>query len=114
MSFKSEEVAKWAAAKYSHLSGNKEAAIDPATIVTFAELILDVIAKIKECRGNTNDGLSLVNDPGLFHRMSLRRVVKSSLSPRDFRSQGDNIISALLDTGNDLELADIEDLYREV
>lgn len=111
---KIDEVAKKAAISYSEKSGDKQAALDPATIFTFIGIVRDVITLIKECRSNANDGVQTVKNPGPFQRIALRRHVKNELGVREFRKHGEQILDALYDTGKTISISDMIELYKEV
>ena len=115
------KLAAKAAQEYAGVSGNAQAAIDPATIVTFITLIMDIIKQIKECRdkkaaaaaANAN-AVQTVKSPGVFQRMRLRKHVKDSMSKKDFRDHGEQVIQSLLQTGSKSSKEEIEGLLKEV
>lgn len=110
---KSQEIGQKLAIKFNAVNGTVESAIDPATIITMAQLVLDLMQKIKECRQNKSQAVQTIKSPGLFHKIQLRRHLKEILG-RDFRNNGDKIVQSVLETGKSLSNSDIEDLYDEV
>lgn len=109
----SKIIGEQAAIKFGELDGNSESALDPATILMFAQLALELVKMIRECRAKANDGLEVAQNPGLFAKIALRRHVKSEIGNKAFRDHGEKIMTSLLKTGAVLSLADMEDLYKE-
>lgn len=101
------------AKQYAKLSGNAEAALDPATIMAFAELIIQIIAKIKECK-QAQEGAAAIQNPNLFQKLLLRRWVKQDISPNEFRKHGEHIVQALIATGYELSTEQVQGLYEQV
>ncbi len=109
-----DKVATLAATKYAGLSGNAQAALDPATILAFAELALKVVQMFKDCKASPNAALKTAKNPGLFARMRLRNLVRDSMSKKDFKDHGPNIVQALLSSGPEVTLETLTALYNEV
>ncbi len=109
---KAEKIATSAALNYSAISGNKQAALDPATILSFLQMIMQVVDMFKSCKQPAATAVSTVKNPGLFARLRLRGLVRDSMSRADFRDHGEHIISALLKTGHNLTLEDVNELYK--
>lgn len=107
---KLNDIAAKAAVNYSEVSGNKEAAIDIATIATFAELIIKVVDMLKECKKTPTTATDTVKAPGLFARLRLRSLVKDNMSRADFRDHGEQVIEALQKTGKGLTSEDLKQL----
>lgn len=110
---KSKDLAVLAAQKYSGISGDKEAALDPATISSFVQMILDLVATFKSCKSTPAQTVRTAKNPGVFQRVTLRRTVKDTLG-EDFRAHGQDVMAALLDVGASLKEDDVEKLYKEV
>jgi hypothetical protein len=108
------KVAANTAIKYGGLSGDKEAALDPATIMVFAELILKVMELFKNCKATPKSAAETMKKPGLFARMRLRSVVKDSMSREEFRDRGTSVINALMASGEDANQDTVTALYNEV
>lgn len=109
---KLDEIAGKTAVHYSSVSGNREAALDPATILSFIEIITKVVEMLKGCRQNPTTAANTVRNPGLFARIRLRNVVRDSMSRDDFRDHGEQIISALNKTGKDTSVEDLKELLQ--
>ena len=110
---KSKDLAALAAQKYSGISGDKEAALDLATISSFLAMILELVSTFKNCKSTPAQAAKVSNSPNVFQRVTLRRVVRDTLGD-DFRNHGQEVISALLETGNTLKETDFVSLYKEV
>lgn len=111
---KINEVAQLAT-KYFVQQEGVEAAFDPATFMAFAEIIMELILKIQECRESADDAVEVVNKPGIFEKIVVRKTVQNSLgSRREFRHSGRQMVQALLSTGRDISKQDMFELYNEV
>lgn len=84
--------------------------IDPFTIIT---LILGLIKMFKECRDKPAQGAQAARNPGLFHRMQVKRYVKRSMDRDTFRRKGDEIIRGIFALGQDATENDIKQLIEE-
>jgi hypothetical protein len=113
MSEKLNSVAAKVASKYAGLSGNAEAALDPATIGMYAQLILQVIEMFKACKSTPKAAADTAKSPGLFARMRLRSVVKDNMSRDEWRSHGPHVVQALLDSGLETTPDEIASLYSD-
>jgi hypothetical protein len=111
---KLDDVAKKAAVNYANKTGDKQAALDPATIFTFIGIIRDVIELLKGCKKDENSGVESVKNPGPFQRIALRRHVKNELGSKEFRKHGEQVLDALYDTGKTISREDMVALYKEV
>ncbi len=109
-----ETLAKNTAVNYSTVSGNAQAALDPATITSFITMIMDLIKQIQACRKTPAAATAAANAPNLFQKIILRRHVRGEMGQKDFRDHGDHVIHALLKTGANVTQAEIEALYKEV
>lgn len=90
-----------------------EGAFDPASIGIFLELIMDLISQIKACKGDAAQGLKMVNNPSFLQRASVRIKVRRNLDRAD-RKHGANFTEALVATGKDLTIEEMNGLYEEV
>lgn len=111
---KSKELAALVAVNYAELTGNKEAALDPATISGYISLILGIFQQFKDCKKSPAAALKDAQNPGLFQRVSLRRIVKDDLGAADFRLNGKEVMQALLNSAKNLTEKDVTELYKEV
>lgn len=111
---KTDAVANLVAQNYSKLSGDKEAALDPATIYGFVGLIQEVISLFKNCKATPAQAVKSMKSPALGQRLSLRRLVRQELGRKDFRAEGDKVVDALLASGGNLTEGDVQALYNEV
>jgi hypothetical protein len=106
-------VASRVAQNYSKVSGDKEAALDPATISGFIGLIQEVITLFKNCKQTPAQAVKSMKNPSLGQRVSLRRTVRQELGRKDFRAEGDKVVDALLNTGSTLLESEVDALYKE-
>jgi len=86
------------------------AAIDPATITAIITLITQIINAIKGCKTKPAAAADMIRKPGIFARITLRGIVRESMSRADFKDHGEEIINALHKTGANLTDEEIKDL----
>lgn len=110
---KLNEVAGLAASKYAGLSGDKQAALDPATLFGFAEVIKDLISSFMKCKTTPAEAVKVAKNPGPFQRLALRRVTKDNFGD-DFKKHGKDVMDAVLEVGEGLSEQDFSKLYKEV
>lgn len=84
--------------------------IDPFTIIS---IIIGLVKLFKECRQNPAKGASAARNPGMFHRMQVKRYVKNSLDRDTFRRKGHEIINGIFALGQDATEEDIKQLIEE-
>lgn len=109
----SERIAKNIAIEYAGISGDREAAIDPATVLVFIQLVMEIVNRIKECKKTPKDGAEMMQSPGLFQKMMLRKIVKDDMGRQDFRAKGENVIAAILKHGRNINEQEVLELYQE-
>lgn len=88
-------------------------AFDPATFMAFAELIMALIDKIRECKA-AKDVPATAKSPTLFQRVVLKNTVRNQLGRQAFRQHGDDVIDGLLKIGGEATEKEIQELYNEV
>lgn len=108
------ELSQKTAAKYGGRTGNSEAALDPATISVFLNMIMQVFQMFKDCRQTPAQANQEMKSPGVFKRIKLRQLVRDEIGNREFRKHGDDIMEALYEQGKELDVKDVEELYKEV
>lgn len=97
------------------LDGGREAAFDPAVFLGFAEIILQLIAKIQECRGTPAEGIKVINNPTLLQRAAVGLQVRKFLGDgKTFRKHGQAMKDALLKTGAETTVEDLTEAWEEV
>lgn len=110
---KSQELGQKIATKYSEFNGNAQAVIDPTTIFTFAQIIMDVIQQLQACKQSKSQAYQNIKSPGLFHRIQLRRHLKDVMGNKEFRNNGENMVQSILEVGKTLTQEDVSALYDE-
>lgn len=103
------KVAEKASVKY----GGENAVLDPATVSVFVDLIFQFIAAFQECRA-AREAHQDIKSPGLLQRIRARQIVRENMSRKDFRQHGDSVLEALFETGRELTVEEVEELYKEV
>lgn len=108
-----QELAKVAALKYGEASGNAEAAVDPATIMVFAQIIMDLIAKIRECKKSQTQALSTINSPSRMEKIAAKLTVRKQLGRKEWRDNGDAMLESVINTGAVVTPEQLDSLYDE-
>lgn len=103
------KVAEKAAKNY----GKDNAALDPATIGLFMELIKQFIAMFQGCK-TAPAAHQDMKQPRFIERVRARMLVRENMGGKDFRQNGDKVLDALFETGRDLSANEVEELYKEV
>ena len=88
-------------------------AFDPATFMAFAELIMELIDKLRECKA-AKDVPAAAKAPSLWQRVTLNNTVRRQLGRQAFRKHGDAIVDGLLKLGSEATEKEIQELYNEV
>ncbi len=89
------------------------AVLDPTTIFVFVDLISQFIAAFQNCK-SPKEAHEDMKNPRLFQRLATRRMVRDSMSAKDFRTKGDEIIQGIYEVGQEVTLNEVEELYKEV
>lgn len=111
---RSQELAKKVAIKYANAAGDKQAAFDPAVIMVFADMIINLIDMFKNCGKTDAQAFATVKNPSLWDRLMLRRLVKQDMTRSEFKSKGKELVDALLSGGKDVTEEEMKELYAEV
>lgn len=100
---------------YATHSGDREEALDPTTFLSFAELILELIKKIQECRGNPSpaDVKKMASRPKLGQKIALRRHLIQAMGRKEFNKRGDAVEEALIQSALEAEEHDIVEVWNE-
>jgi hypothetical protein len=100
---------------YASSDSEKQEALDPTTFFAFAELILELIKKIQECRGTSSASVkNIAASPKFGQRLALRRHLKDAMGRQEFRHRGDRVEEALISAALDADDGDIEDVWASV
>lgn len=101
--------------KYASNEDEKQEALDPTTFFAFAELILELIAKIKECRGTDVTSVKqIANKPKLGQRLVLRSHLIEAMGRKEFRKSGEKVQEALFAAADDADNADIVQVWDSI
>lgn len=109
----SNKVASEIAKRYANESGDSQAALDPATILGFVNLVKDLITMFKDCKKTPSEAYTNIRSPNLGHRIVLRRIVKQELGRADFKANGEKVIQAFFESKDSITQNDVENLYSE-
>lgn len=99
---------------YIKLAGKEELSVDPALILLIAGILVEIIGLYQDCNKNEEEATKSANNPGLFHRLLLRRMIKSTIGSAEFRRSGDALVSAFLNVGENVSVETMTALYTEV
>jgi hypothetical protein len=110
-----DRVASKTVENFKSVGGDVQAALDPSMIPVFANIIMEIIKMIQNCKKDADDAQKIISNPGFLQKALARRAVKNELDDRKaFRSHGKEMVSALLKTGAESTYDDIVELYDEV
>jgi len=110
------DLANKATSRFLELTQSEPDAIfDPAIIMVFAEIIMQLIEALQDCRQDVSDATKIVQKPTRLQKWVVRSKVKRELGRREYRNNsGAEIVQAILDAGTTLSETDVEELYQEV
>lgn len=95
--------------------GDKEAAFDPSMIFTIMDIITSLIGNFKNCKKTPSDALKSSKNPNFWEKQVARRAVRQHLGGfKAMRREGENLVEALVKTGSELTLEEVNSLYNEV
>lgn len=113
MSSKLEDIANKVAVNYKN--GDKEAAFDPSMLFTIMDIIGNLVGMFKGCGKTAPQAIQSAKSPNFWEKQAVRRSVRQHLGGfKAMRREGENLVDAVLKTGGDLTVKDVEDLYKEV
>lgn len=108
-----KKVTDMAATNFAEQHGN--AAFDPTIIVVIADVVASLVEMFMGyCELDPQSALKQMKDPSWLARIRLRWQLRRELGWRGFRKYGRDIEKALLRTGKQLDVQDVEDLYEEL
>lgn len=102
-----DELAKKVAKNY----GGGEAALDPSFILVIVDLINQIITAFKNCKKSPAEVHAEMRSPGPWQRLALRSLVRNQMGFREFRQNGDEVMEALLKTGREVGLDDVQRVW---
>lgn len=91
----------------------KNAAFDPATIMVIMEIITNIIQMFKDCKKTPEAAVEEAKAPSRWQRILLNSAVRRQIGRKEFRHDGDKIVSALLKSGGKVTVEDMADMYSE-
>lgn len=95
--------------------GDKEAAFDPSMIFTIIDIITSLIGNFKNCKKAPAEALKAAKSPTFWEKQVARRAVRQHLGGfKAMRREGENLLEAVIKTGGDLSIKEVEGLYAEV
>lgn len=99
---------------YAKNESEKQEVLDPTTIISFAELIFELIKKIQECRGTSPASVKeIAHKPTFGQNFALRRHLISTMGRQEFKRKGDKVHEALIAAAKDADQADIDEVWEQ-
>ena len=89
------------------------AQFDPTIILVIAEMVLSLLEALKSCR-DPQGATEIANDPTWLQRRYVSLRVRREIGRNAFRSDGEEIVEAILKTGKDLDQNLMEQVYAEL
>lgn len=91
----------------------QEVALDPASIMLYIRILVEVIRLVRKCR-KSNEVINSAQQPTMFEIMVVKRVVRKNMSFRDYFKRGREVVRSVFRTGATANIQEIEQLYKEV
>jgi len=101
------------ARSYNKTGDQEEVFIDPASLVVYATIIMEVIKIAKRCREAQSVPTS-AQQPTRFEQQVVKRVVRRKLGFRTYLKEGQEMTKSLFEVGAGSTPEEITELYREV
>lgn len=108
-----QEAAQKSAGNFATLSGEKEAVLDPTTIMAFAALIIPLVQSLVKCIQARRAKQAAAN-PTVRQKMVLNMLVRREMGRHAFRQEGHHYVESLLKTANDSTDEEMESLWQDV
>lgn len=110
---KIEELVLKTKANFGEIKGNEN--FDPAIIMVFAELIIEAIEAFRQyCAENDpSTALDMAQSPSRLSKLFMRRKIRAKIGFGGYRKHGDDILSALVATANDMTESDMKEAYEQ-
>lgn len=106
-----DEKAEFAVREANALTGNREAVIDPATIVGAIQIIISLVKLYRECKKSPEDASKSMRSPGFFAKRRLKKLAKKNPPPGMTSAQA---YEAFLVTGGTMTPSEVSDLYADL
>jgi hypothetical protein len=98
---------------FVEVGGDKEAAFDIATVLTFIQIAKEVISLLQDCK-KAKEVPETAKNPTLMQRIVLRGKIKEVLGTRGFLRHGRATVDGFLKAGAKLTEDEVQSLYDEV
>lgn len=106
-----DKFASAVASRYADESGDRQAAIDPATLDAILAIIASLAPLVEKCIDAWAAKRAAAN-PNLFQRAAVRRAVVNAIGRQGFR-EVNHMVDAVLDAGAAADVKDIQAILKE-
>ncbi len=79
------------------MNAGRQAEVDPDSIRLWAELIFELLERCMALRNNAQSVESAAHEPRPFERVRVRAMARRKLGRRQFRAQGEQLVSAMFE-----------------
>jgi hypothetical protein len=97
-----------------NLQNKQQVVIDPATIMLIVTLTNVLIQVIKKCREKPEEAVLVAQYPNIREKRVLKRKILQTIGIRRYISEGKKYYHAVLATGRETTIKDLEDAYGKV
>ena len=91
-------------------------AFDPATIMIIIEIVMQIIEALNEncAEDNPDAAADIVRHPSKLGVRILKRKVHRALGRQDYKAYGEDMVSALLETGRNITVEEMREAYLDL
>jgi hypothetical protein len=88
-------------------------ALDPVTIMIVLGILVEVVKLFMKCH-SASGAVGQLADPGFFHRLLMRRVIKNHLRKTKLRGHETEVEKAIVASGKTVSTQEMGSYYSEV
>lgn len=85
---------------------------DPATVMIIFTVLVEVVKLFMKCH-SASGAVAQMADPGFFHRLLMRRTIKSNLRKTKLHGHEDRVETAIIKNGKTVSAQEMGGYYSE-
>jgi hypothetical protein len=89
------------------------AQFDPAIIFVIAEMVVQIIEMLEDCR-EPDDATEIANDPSWLQKRLVRVQARRMMGRKEYRKNGSEVVDSLLDAGKSITASEMAGAYGEL
>ena len=110
-----EQKANQIAADMAQTESIKKYAIDPFTILTIVEILIELVDLYRKCRKAKQETAQSMQDPGMVERWRLRKVIRTKVDDSEAHQiLGNRIFQSTLNVGKTVTEDEVGQMYDEL